>query len=78
MRYLSSKEFPNNRIDAHKIQVPMDRFSLVSGQSYKRSLDKSYLKCLTSQQRQDVLVELHKLICINHSSGMTLAHRAHT
>ena len=48
MHYLSSRELPDNRIKACKIQVHAARFSLVNGQLYKRSLDGPYLKCLTT------------------------------
>ena len=48
VRYLSSEELPDNRIEDHNIQVQATRFSLVNGQLYKRYLDGSYLKCLTS------------------------------
>ena len=58
VHYLNSRELPNNRIEAHKIQVQTVRFFLMNGQLYKWSLDKSYLKCLTSQQGQYILVEL--------------------
>ena len=37
-----------------------------------------YLKCLTQQQGQYILAELHEGICGNHLSGRTLAHKAHT
>ena len=50
----------------------------MNGQLYKWSLDRPYLKCLTSQQGQYVLVKLHKGIRENHPSVGTLAHRAHT
>ena len=45
---------------------------------FERFLDGPYLKCLTTEQGQYVLVELHEGICGNHSGGKTLAHRAHT
>ena len=66
VRYLSLGEFPDNRIEAHKIQVQAARFSLVNGQLYKRSLNGPYLKCLTSQQGQYVLEALYEGICGNH------------
>ena len=50
LHYLSSGELPNNIVEAHKVQIQAARFSLVNGQLYKRSLDGSYLKCLTAQQ----------------------------
>ena len=78
VRYLSSRELPDNRVDACKIQVQAARFSLINGQLYKRSLGGPYLKCLTQQQGQYILAELHDGICRNHLSGRTLTHRAHT
>ena len=45
---------------------------------FKRSLNGSYLKCLTTEQGQYVLAELHEGICDNHAGGRTLVHRAHT
>ena len=65
-------------IEAHKIQVQASRFSLVNRQLYKWSLDEPYLKCLTPQQGQYILAELHEGICGNHPSIRTLAHMAHT
>ena len=44
--YLKTKEFPDNRVEAHKIQIKAARFSPVNYQLYKRSLDGPYLKCL--------------------------------
>ena len=76
--YLSSRELPDNRIVARRIQVQVARFSLVNGQLYKQSLGGLYLKCLTTQQGQHILAELHEGMCRNHPSGRTLAHRAHT
>ena len=49
MHYLSLGELSDNRVEAHKAQVQAARFSLVNEQLYKRSLDGSYLKCLTTQ-----------------------------
>ena len=71
-------ELPDNRGTTHKIQIQSARFSLVDGQLYKRSLGGPYLKCLTPEQVQYVLAELHEGICGNHPGGRTLAHRAHT
>ena len=47
MHYLSLGELSDNRVEAHMIQVQAARFSLVNRQLYKRSLEGSYLKCLT-------------------------------
>ena len=76
--YIATRELPDDRGMTHKIQIQSARFSLVDGQLYKRSLGGPYLKCLTPEQGQYVLVELHEGICGNHPGGRALAHRAHT
>ena len=76
--YIATGELPNDRGKAHKIQIQSARFSLVDGPLYKRSLGGPYLKCLTPEQGQYVLVELQEGICGNHSGGRTLPHRVHT
>ena len=76
--YISTGEFPNERDKAHKMQVQSARFSFIDGQLFKRSLGGPYLKCLTPEQGQYVLAELHEGICGNRLGSRTLAHRAHT
>ena len=67
-------QLPNERNKAHKIQIQSARFSLVNGQLFKRSLDGLYLKRLTIEQGQYVLVELHEGICGNHPGRGDLIH----
>ena len=76
--YIAIGELPDDKSMTHKIQIQPARFSLVDGKLYKRSLGGPYLKCLTTEQGQYVLVELHEGICGNHLGRRTLAHRAHT
>ena len=78
VQYRNMGELPNERDKGHKIQIQSAIFSLVNGQLFKRSLDGPYLKCLTTEQGQYVLAELHEGVCGNHPSGRTLAHKAHT
>ena len=67
VQYINTGEIPNERNKAHKIQIKLAKFSLVNGQLFKRSLDRLYLKSLTTEQGQYALVELHEGICGNHS-----------
>ena len=76
--YIATGELPNDRDKVHKVLVQSARFSMIDEQLYKRSLGGAYLMCLTPEQGQYVLSELHKGICGNHPWGRTLAHRAHT
>ena len=76
--YIATGELPIDKSRAHKIQIQSARFSIIDEQLYKRSLSGPYLKCLTPEQGQYVLAELHEGICGNHPGGRTLAHRAQT
>ena len=76
--YLATRELPNDRGKAHKVQIQSAKFSMVDGHLYKRSLSRPYLMCLTPEQGQYVLAELHEGIFGNHLGGRTLVHRAHT
>ena len=64
--YIATGKLPDDRNESHKIQIQSARFSLVDGQLYKRSLGGPYFKCLTPEQGQYVLAELHEGICENH------------
>ena len=76
--YIATGELPKDKDKAHKVLIQLARFSMIDGQLYKRSLGGPYLMCLTPEQGQYVLVELHEGICGNHSGGRTLVRRAHT
>ena len=76
--YIVTRELPDDKNIAHKIQIQSARFSIIDEQLYKRSLGGPYLKFLTPEQGQYMLVELHEGICGNHPGGRTLAHQAHT
>ena len=67
--YITTGELPDDKSRAHKIQIQSARFSIIDGQLYKWYLDEPYLKCLTPEQSQYVLAELHEGICGNHPGG---------
>ena len=58
--YIATGELLNDRYKAHKVQIQSTRFSMIDGQLYKRSLGGPYLMCLTPEQGQYVLAELHE------------------
>ena len=72
--YLATGELPDDKDKAHKVRIQSARFSMIDGQLYKRSLGEPYLMCLTPEQGQYVLTELHEGICGNHPGRRTLAH----
>ena len=49
VQYINTGELIDDKNKAHKIQIQSARFSLVNGQLFQRSLDGSYVKCLTTE-----------------------------
>ncbi|RVW66731.1 Retrovirus-related Pol polyprotein from transposon 17.6 [Vitis vinifera] len=70
--------YPEILKQTHKIRVQAARFTLIGGHLYKRSFTGPYLRCLGHSEAQYVLAELHGGVCVNHSGGRSLAHRAHS
>ena len=58
--YIATGELPNDKDKAHKVLVQSARFSMIDRQLYKQSLGRPYLMCLTPEQGQYVLAELHE------------------
>ena len=54
-QYINMGELPNEKDKAHRVQVQYAKFSIIYGQLFKQSL-----KCLTTEQGQYVLAELHE------------------
>ena len=49
VHYINTGELLDDRNKAHKIQIQSAKFSLVNRQLFQRSLDGSYVKCLTTE-----------------------------
>ncbi|XP_020207606.1 uncharacterized protein LOC109792598 [Cajanus cajan] len=58
---------------AKKLRTQAARYSVVSGELYKRGFSSPLLKCVNSEQADYVLREIHEGICGSHSGGRTLA-----
>ena len=59
VQYINTIELPDDKNKAHNVQIQSTGFSLINGKLFKRSLDGPYLWCLTTEQGQYVLAELH-------------------
>ena len=73
IKYLQIGDVPKDRKQAHKLRIQATRFTLINDQLYKRSLEGSYLKCLSQPEVKYVLAKLHEGVCENHPGRRTLA-----
>ena len=58
--YIATGELHNDKDKAQEVIIQSARFSMIDGNLYKRSLGGPYLMCLTLEQGQYVLAELHE------------------
>ncbi|CAL8112841.1 unnamed protein product [Prunus armeniaca] len=62
--------------EARKLRYRSTRCTVINDILYKRSYTTSYLKCITTEQGDYVLQEIHGDVCGDHSGSRSLAHKA--
>ena len=65
--YLRSGTLPVGKDAARKLKVKASRFVLIRDVLYKRGFSRPYLRCLSHDEADYVMREVHKGICGNHS-----------
>ncbi|XP_071906258.1 uncharacterized protein [Coffea arabica] len=73
VRYLAQGELPPSRIEARKILLKSQKYTLAQGVLYRKSYLQPWLKCITPEDGSYVLRELHEGICGNHVGTRVLA-----
>ena len=73
--YLRSGILPDGRDTARKIKVQASRFVLIRDVLYKRGFSRPYLRCLSHDEADYVMREIHKGIYENHSGARSLVHK---
>ena len=73
--YLRSGTLPDGKDVARKLKVQASRFVLIRDVLYKRGFSRPYLRCLSHDEADYVMREVHEGICGNHSGARSLAHK---
>ena len=73
--YLRTGILPNGKDAARKIKVQALRFVLIKDVLYKRGFSLPYLRCLSHDEADYVMREVHEGICGNHSGLRSLVHK---
>ena len=71
--YINDGTLPDDPKEAAKIRARSARFTNHKGSLYKRGFFKPFLKCITGEDTEYVLREVHEGICRNHIGARTLA-----
>ena len=72
--YLKDGALPNGKEAARKLKVQAARFVLIKDVLYKRGFSRPYLRCLSPEEADYVMREVHGRICGNHLGSRSLVH----
>ena len=73
--YLRSGILPDGKDAARKLKVQALRFVLTRDVLYKRGFFRPYLRCLSYDEANYVMREVHEGIYENHSRARSLVHK---
>ena len=73
--YLRSGILLDEKDAARKMKVQASRFVLIRDVLYKKGFSQSYLRCLSHDEADYVMKEVHDGICGNHSGAQSLVHK---
>jgi ribonuclease HI len=73
--YLREGILPADRTEAHKLRIRASHFQLLGGILYKVGFSRPHLRCLSPEEANYVIREVHEGICGNHSGARSLAHK---
>ena len=73
--YLKEGSLPKGKDVARRLRVWLARYVLLNDVLYKRGFSQPYLRCLSLDEANYVLREVHKGACRNHSGARSLIHK---
>ena len=73
--YLKTGVLPDRNDATRKLKVQASRFVLIKDVLYKRGFSQPYLRCLSHEEADYVLREVHEGIYGNHSWARSLVHK---
>ena len=73
--YLKDGTLPEGKDEARKLRVRSAKYILLNDILYKRGFSQPYLRCLSPDEANYVLREVHEGACGNHSGARSLIHK---
>ncbi|KAL8554666.1 hypothetical protein ACS0TY_002741 [Phlomoides rotata] len=72
-QYLLKGSLPEDLVQTSRLRIRAARYTIICDQLYKHGFSLTLLKCLTKEQGQLVLQEIHGGVYGNHTEGLSLA-----
>ncbi|VVA38912.1 PREDICTED: rve domain-containing, partial [Prunus dulcis] len=74
--FLTNGTLPTDKFQTRKLRYRSARYTVINDVLYKHGYTTSYLKCLTTEQEDYILWEIHGGVCGDHSGSRSLAHKS--
>jgi hypothetical protein len=76
LAYMINKTLPEDTVEAKKIIRQSKAFVVLQGKLYKKSITGVLQRCVTPQEGQDILKDIHAGVCGHHASSRAIASKA--
>jgi hypothetical protein len=76
LAYMINKMLPENMVEAKRIIQQSKAFVVLQGKLYKKSISGILQRCVTPQEGQEILKDIHTGVCGHHASSRAIAAKA--
>jgi hypothetical protein len=76
LAYMLHKTLPEDIVEAQRIVRRSKAFVVVKGELYKKSISVVLQRCVTPEEGQAILHNIHARICCHHASSQAIAAKA--
>jgi ribonuclease HI len=76
LAYMINKELPEDAVKAKRITRRSKTFVVLQGKLYKKSITGVLQRCVTPQEGQTILKDIHGGVCGHHASSRAIAAKA--
>jgi hypothetical protein len=76
LAYMINKALPEDTVEAKRIIRQSKAFVVLQGKLYKKSITNVLQRCVTPQEGQDILRDIHAGVCGHHASSRAIAAKA--
>jgi hypothetical protein len=76
LAYMMNKTLPEDTVEARRIIEGSKAFVILQGKLYKKSITDALQRCVTPQEGQDILKDIHAGVCGHHASSRAIAAKA--
>ena len=69
--YLEGRKVPDDDVSTNKITRKSNLYALVDDKLYQEGTNRIFMKCITQEEGNKILLDIHGGMCGNHASYTT-------